>query len=232
MPAQTSSKAILGSTKDHPPAKQELVSAFQRLVFSPEQRGSSWDAGTYFGLPLLKWPCDVQIYQELITDLKPELIIETGTYSGASALYYAHLLDQIGWGKVLSVDIRPVTSEYPRHPRISYLGGKSSVLPEVFEEVKRMAEGKGPVLVILDSDHSKNHVLTELSIYAELVSPGSYLVVEDVNLGTDLFFAEHGPGAQAALDAWLPRHPEFRIDQQKSSKYLFSTNCWLRRVRL
>lgn len=213
-------------------AKEELISAFHRLVFSPEQRGQSWDAGAYFGLPLLKWPCDVQLYQELVFDLKPGLIVETGTYSGASALFFAHLLDQIGWGKVVSVDLRPVTAEYPRHPRISYLGGKSSVLPEVFNEVVELAKGKQPVLVVLDSDHSKQHVLAELGIYAGLVTPASYLVVEDINLGTDTFLPEFGPGAQAALDAWLPRHPEFKLDKHKQSKYLFSTNAWLRKVRL
>lgn len=210
----------------------ELVEAFHKLVFSPAQQGMSWNAGRYFGYHFLKWPCDVQIYQELIFDLKPQLIIETGTYRGASALFYAHLLDQIGWGRVVTVDLLPVTVDYPRHPRISYLGGKSSVDPAVKQDIEKLLPDQGHVLVILDSDHSRDHVLQELNMYQHFVTRGSYMVVEDINLGTDLFRPEDGPGAQAALDRWLPSHKEFRPDQQKANKYLFSTNAWLRRVIL
>lgn len=211
---------------------KDLVESFEKLVFAPEQNGKSWNAGTYFGLPFLKWPCDTQIYQELVFDLKPQLIIETGTYTGASALFFAHLLDQIGWGKIVSVDLQTVTNDYPRHPRINYLGGVSSTNLNTLKEIRRYLPPEGKVLVILDSDHRKEHVLTELNLYSEFVSPASYMVVEDINLGTDLFLPEHGPGAQAALDIWLPKHPEFRPDPRKSSKYLFSTNAWLKKIVL
>ena len=210
----------------------ECIDAFQKLAFSPENRGASWGASTYFGLPLLKWPCDLHLYQELVFTLKPQLIIETGTYRGASALFFAHLLDQIGWGKVITIDAELTTPDYPRHPRICYLGGKSSVDSVIAEEVNRLLPDYGQVLVVLDSDHSKAHVLKELNMYQDFVTPGSYMVVEDINLGTELFRPEDGPGAQAALDLWLPKHPEFRLDQQKANKYLFSTNAWLRRVIL
>lgn len=210
----------------------EVVNSFQRLAFSAEQRGMSWGAGTYFGLRFLKWPCDTHLYQELIWDIKPQLIIETGTYRGASALFFAHLLDQIGWGKIASIDVEPVTPDYPRHPRISYFGGRSSTDPAVAQEVDGLLPERGHVMVILDSDHSKEHVSKELDIYHRYVTPGSYLVVEDINLGTELFRPEDGPGAQAALDDWLPKHKEYRPDKLKASKYLFSTNAWLRKVIL
>src|SRR5262249_25893738 len=184
-----------------------------------------------------KWPCDLHLYAELVWELKPRLIIETGTAYGGSALYFAHLLDAIGRGKVVSVDIKPVENNYPRHPRIAYIGGKSSTSPEALQEVRAWAYGLAdiygsPKLVVLDSDHAKDHVLAELDAYSRLIHGGDWLVIEDTNIGGHPVYPEFGPGPQEALDEWLPKHPDFKVDEKRAAKFLFSMHTWCRRQRV
>jgi len=88
-----------------------------------------------------------------------------------------------------------------------------------------------PCLVVLDSDHSKAHVLRELEFYSTLVSPNSWLVVEDTNLNGHPVYEDFGPGPQEALEAWLPRHSDFKAEVGRQTKYLFSMHTWLRRMR-
>lgn len=219
-------------------APESVVEEFHKLCYNVATEGRSWGGATYMGVKLWKWPCDLALYAETIWEVKPQLIIETGTAFGGSALYFAHLLDTIGWGKVVSVDLNEVQGKYPKHPRIAYIGGKSSTSSAVLAEVRGYVNhhcdpklGKGRCMVILDSDHSRAHVLNELAAYAPLVSPASFLVVEDTNVGGHPVYPEHGPGPQEALDAWLPKNPDFRVDTAKGEKYLFSMHTWLKRVR-
>ena len=212
--------------------REHVIEAFHIEAYNSAKDGRSWGGATYMGIKIWKWPCDLHLYQELIWELKPRLIIETGTAFGGSALYFAHLLDALGSGKVVSIDIEPVKNSYPRHPRIVYFGGWSSLEDLLISEVGRWAEGVDPRLVILDSDHAKDHVLRELNIYADLVPPGSWLVVEDTNVNGHPVYPEHGLGPQEALDEWLPKHPDFKPDEARASKYLFSMHTWLRRRRV
>jgi cephalosporin hydroxylase len=216
----------------------EIVREFHIFAYNMATEGRSWGGATYMGHKLWKWPCDLQLYAEVIWEVKPHVIVETGTAFGGSALYYAHLLDNIGWGKVVSVDLNPVQHSYPKHPRIAYVGGKSSTSAEALAEVRGFVNAwcepkssKGRCMVILDSDHAKGHVLAELNAYAGFVSPASYLVVEDTNVNGHPVYLEHGPGPQEALDAWLPKHPDFKVDEGRASKYLLSFHTWLRRTR-
>lgn len=210
-----------------------LVDNFHVYAYNAAAGGQSWGGATYMGIKIWKWPCDLQVYQELIWELKPKLIIETGTAYGGSTLYFAHLLDHICDGRVLSIDQNSVQSQYPKHPRIGYLGGYSSVHKTTVTIVQNWFDHYGfPTLVVLDSDHSKEHVLNELNIYASFVQPGSWLVVEDTNVNGHPVYPEHGPGPQEALDEWLPKHPDFRVDERKATKYLFSMHTWLRRQRV
>jgi len=88
-------------------------------------------------------------------------------------------------------------------------------------------------MVVLDSLHTKEHVLAELDLYAPLVSGGSYLVVEDTNVGpNDMVFPEHGPGPGDALREWLPKHLDFKVDEARSAKFGYSYHTWLRRRRV
>jgi len=94
-------------------------------------RSSAWSETWWLGVQVLKNSLDLWIYQEIMAETRPEVIVETGTYKGGSALYLASICDLLGVGEVVSVDIRPVSDEYPSHPRITYHGGRSSTDPEV-----------------------------------------------------------------------------------------------------
>ncbi len=137
-----------------------------------------WKNITYLGVPILKNPLDLWIYQEIISETKPDIIVETGTYEGGSALYLAGILDAIGHGRVISIDTVPKGK--PDHPRVEYITG-SSIDPRMACYIKEKAQGSEG-MVILDSAHNKSHVLLELELYGPLVTHGQYLIVEDTNL--------------------------------------------------
>jgi cephalosporin hydroxylase len=189
----------------------------------------AWTETTWLGAQALKNPLDLWIYQEIMVETRPELIVETGTYRGGSAFYLASICDLLGAGEVLSVDVEPLRDDYPAHPRITYLGGRSSTDPEVVAEVRARAAGKR-TLVVLDSDHSQAHVEAELAAYAEIVPVGCYVIVEDSNIGQirkDLL-----PGPLEAIESFVARTDEFEIDRARE-KFLITQNPsgYLRRVR-
>ena len=189
----------------------------------------AWTEATSLGAQALKNALDLWVYQEIVVETKPELIVETGTYRGGSALFLASLCDLVGRGEVVSIDIEPERADYPAHPRITYLGGRSSTDPAVVDEVRTRAADR-PLLVILDSDHSQAHVEAELATYAPLVPVGCYLIVEDSNIGQirkDLM-----PGPFEAVETFLARSDEFVIDRARE-KFLitFIPSGYLRRVR-
>jgi cephalosporin hydroxylase len=189
----------------------------------------AWTEATWLGAQALKNPLDLWVYQEIIVDTRPELIVETGTYRGGSAFFLASICDLLGTGEVVSIDVEPVRDDYPAHPRITYLGGRSSTDPDVVSTVRERAAGKR-TLVVLDSDHSQAHVEAELAVYAELVPVGGYVVVEDSNIGQirkDLV-----PGPLEAIETFLARTDAFEIDRRRE-KFLitFNPSGYLRRVR-
>jgi cephalosporin hydroxylase len=139
---------------------------------------------TWFGLPILQLPEDLVRMQELIYQLRPQVIIETGVFQGGSMLFYASLLEALGHGRVIGIDleipswVRHNIETHPLSSRISLIEG-SSVEASTLEQVKRSIGAAAPVLVILDSDHTKRHVAAELELYAPLITKGSWLVVAD-----------------------------------------------------
>ncbi|MCZ7589020.1 MAG: cephalosporin hydroxylase family protein [Gaiella sp.] len=188
----------------------------------------AWTDATWLGAQALKNPLDLWIYQEIMFETRPELVVETGTYRGGSAFFLASMCDLLGAGEVVSIDIEPVRGDYPSHPRVTYLGGRSSTDPAVVEVVRARAEGKR-TLVILDSDHSQAHVEAELAEYAPLVPVGGYVIVEDSNIGQirkDLL-----PGPLEAIEAFLAGAKGFEIDRTRE-KFLITHNPsgYLRRV--
>jgi cephalosporin hydroxylase len=182
---------------------------------------------TWFDTPIIKCPLDLWLYQEIIHATRPDVVVETGTFCGGSALYLANLLDIEGNGRVVSIDIQPYDKR-PQHDRITYFEGRSSTDPDVIEEVRSMPGSK---MVILDSDHSAEHVFDELRAYAPLVSVGCYLIVEDTN-----FHAypntprTYGPAE--AIKNWQPINKGFEVDRAVE-KFGFSQNPngYLKRVR-
>ncbi|MFA7281144.1 MAG: cephalosporin hydroxylase family protein [Sterolibacterium sp.] len=198
----------------------------------------------WMGRPVIQLPQDILAMQELIWELKPDLIIETGIAHGGSLIFYASMLELVGdEGKVLGLDIDIRTAnwaEIVRHPmasRIVMIEG-SSIEPRVAEKVRAIAQGKRCVLVCLDSNHTHDHVLKELKLYAPLVTKGSYCVVfdtiiEDVHGGhTDRPWGK-GNNPKTAVHAYLKTTNRFRIDKRIEDK-LVLTVCpdgYLKRVK-
>jgi len=135
----------------------------------------------------------------------------------------------LGQGEVVSIDVEPMHDR--RHPRVTFLIG-SSTSPEILAQVRNAVERvRGPVFVILDSDHRQAHVARELEAYAPLVTPGSYLLVQDGVIDTLPVFAHGRPGPLPAIHAFLRTHPEFEVDRAKSERFLVThhPSGWLRR---
>ena len=204
------------------PEPHEIVRQFHELYYNIglAQQGT-WSSTYWMGVPTQKCPLDLWIYQEILFEIQPEVIIETGTASGGSALFLAQMCDLLGKGRVLSVDAN-IPADVPQHPRIHYLMG-SSIAEAMFQQVQALAAGLAPVLVILDSDHSRNHVAQELELYSRLVTPGSYLIVEDTNINGHPVYPEFGPGPMEALDEFLHRRPPFLVDSRRE-KFLMTQN--------
>jgi cephalosporin hydroxylase len=203
----------------NPAETPSLVDQFHRLYY--DRREQTWGNTFWLGHRVLKCPLDLWSYQEILHEVRPELIIETGTYQGGSALFLASICDLLGEGEVLTIDV-DWREGRPRHPRITYLTG-SSTSNAILRQVRRRAKSASRVLVILDSGHAKDHVLAELDAYAPLVTPGSYLVVEDTNLNGHPVDSDHGPGPTEAVAEFLERNDAFVRDERRE-KFLLTFN--------
>lgn len=178
-----------------------------------------WEYKNYWlGVPLLQNPEDMITYAELIYRLKPETIVETGTYHGGLALYLATVLEKINrQGKIVTVDIESsgwdeelkagrITPEFLE--RIVFIKG-SSTNDSVIRQVAQYAEGKS-CLVILDSDHRREHVFRELQLYTQFVSKGSYVIVNDTDWPP--LNKTSGKGPMAAIKDFMSSNSSFVID--------------------
>ena len=180
-----------------------------------------WENTFWHGHQILKCPMDMWIYQEMLWKIKPDYIIETGTFRGGSALYYAHLFDLQGKGEVITIDINERPNQ-PVHPRIHYISG-SSADPEIYTRVKEMIGEDKTVIVILDSDHSRNHVVKEMNLWHSMVSPDSYMIVEDSNVNGYPVRPDFGPGPMEAINDFLQTNNSFVIDAGME-KFLMTQN--------
>lgn len=179
----------------------------------------------WLGVPVVKLPLDLWVYQEIFFERRPDYVIETGTARGGSALWFASLCDLVGHGEVITIDVTE-RAGLPQHPRITYLNG-SSVADEIVESLPQ----DGEVLVTLDSDHRKEHVLRELELYSPLVRPGGYLVVEDTNINGHPVNRSYGPGPHEAVAEFLLAHPEWERDRSREKFYVtFNPGGYLRRI--
>ena len=198
--------------------KNFIIRKFYELFYFSKktQRTTSW-----LGVRTRKIPLDLWVFQEIIYETQPDLIIETGTKYGGSALFMATILDALGQGRIITIDIKP-KSPLPEHPRIAYLVGSSTDY-SVVEKLKEMIKPGDGVMVILDSDHSRDHVLRELKIYSKFVTPGNYLIVEDTNeinyYGTPIL----GKSAKEALDDFLRKEKDFEADRTRE-KFIITAN--------
>lgn len=190
----------------------------------------TWQASQWLGQPTLKCPFDLWTYQDILVELRPSLIIETGTYAGGSALFLASICDLLSIAcTIVTIDIAPAAT--PQHDRILYRVG-SSIDPEIVDEVRTMAAiAEGHVLVILDSDHRRDHVFAELGVYADLVTSGSYCIVEDSNINGHPVAPNFGPGPYEAVDDFLASRSDFTRDLQRERHMLtFNPGGYLKRI--
>jgi cephalosporin hydroxylase len=184
---------------------------------------------TWLGHPVWQNVLDLWVIQEAISEVRPKLLLETGTNRGGSAMYYAHLFDIMGGGRVITCDIERMHEL--SHPRIAFLLGGSTSLPVVDAMRAAISETDGPVMVILDSDHNQSHVAEEMETYGPFVTPGSLMLVQDGVIDALPMLAADRPGPLPAIREFLRRHPEFEAEPARSQKFLISHHPygWLRR---
>ncbi|MBN2037627.1 MAG: hypothetical protein JW768_12875 [Chitinispirillaceae bacterium] len=196
---------------------------------------NTWSKNQFLGYPILQCPFDMQTYQELIFNIRPTSIIQTGISYGGSLLYFASLLDLMNappGHKVIGIDIELTEkAKTLNHPRIIMIEGDSVALSSI-QKVESLMDPKGPVMVILDSDHSKDHVLKELELYSGFVTAGSYLIVEDTNINGHPVAPFFGPGPLEAVKVFLKNNSSFLHDKALSSRHFFSYHQggWLKKI--
>ena len=204
----------------------DIIKQFHALYYNSHLWQKGYRNTFWLGYPVLKCPLDLWIYQEILFDLKPDIIIECGTAYGGSALYLASMCDHIGNGKILTIDLeQPLIApnkKLPTHDRIHYLSG-SSTSDKIKNQLSDLVSTEDKVMVILDSDHSKDHVLNEMLIYSKLVTKGQYMIVEDTNVNGQPVLPFHGPGPMEAVNEFLSQNSDFTIDSSKD-KFLLSFN--------
>lgn len=187
---------------------QKIIDDFHRLFYDRRVfKRCQW-----LGNPIWKNPLDLWLYQEIIFNLKPELIIETGSYAGASAHFMSSMISLSGYeGMVISVDTVKVHNTFPN---VEFITGSSTDLAVVNIIAKKCSNKR--TMIVLDSDHRKEHVLKELEIYSSLVTKGQYLIVEDTNLnGHPILSKEFNgkrPGPMEAVEEFLETTNNFAID--------------------
>ena len=209
--------------------ERDIADEFHKLYYDSHIFGKTWADTYWLGVPALKCPLDLWVYQEIIYRLKPDAIVECGTSAGGGALFLASICDLVDKGEVITIDIEKKSGR-PQHKRIQYLLG-SSTSDAIVNEVEKLISNKRTVIVILDSDHHEEHVLRELNIYRRFVSVGSYLIVEDTNMNGHPVAPDFGPGPMEAVLTFLKEHPDFEVDQSAEKFYLsFNPNGYLKRI--
>ena len=167
------------------------------------------------GIPVKQNPNDAWMIQEILFEIKPDFLVETGTDQGGSAAIWATLLEQINpESRLITVDISDKSQEARDLPvvqrRVDFLIG-SSTAPEIVAEIKESVNGRS-VVVILDSAHFRDHVLEELRLYSPMVPLGSYIIVQDTDLNGHPVYPTFGPGPMEAVEAFLAENDEFESD--------------------
>ncbi len=209
---------------------EDVTAAFHRIYHNNWWHQTVLNTD-WLGVRAMKCPLDMWVFQEILYETRPDVIVETGTMEGGSSFYFASILDLLGHGRVITVDILDYPDK-PRHERITYLTG-SSTSEEIIETIRGLIEPGEKVMVFLDSDHSQAHVERELELYSNLVTPGNYLIVEDTHLNGHPIFIPIavGPGPMEAVQEFLSTSNDFTVDRSREKYGLtFNPNGFLKRV--
>ncbi len=180
-----------------------------------------WKNMSWHGVRTLKLPSDIWNYQEIIFEHRIEHVVETGTRHGGSALFFAEALAARGKdGRVVSVDIDSQSRQLSSHERITFLVGDSAAPAMVERALALFPAERGPIFLILDSDHSRDHVLRELRAWVPKLKRGDYLIVEDTIVNGHPVRPEHGPGPLEAIAEYLEEAPGLLVhDRAREAKF-------------
>lgn len=208
---------------------------FERLI----KHTNNFDKVSWMGVPVWQNVFDLWVIQETIAEIRPDVLIETGTNRGGSSFFYGQLFDALypgdtSRGRIWTVDIEDLRQI--KHPRVTFHLG-SSISPETIGSLKDwIGPGSPKVMVILDSDHNKPHVRSELEVYAPLVTPSSYLLCQDGVIDDLKMFRRHGEqGPRLALEDFFctsPHAKHFEIDEERCGRFLITHHPkgWIRRT--
>jgi len=225
-------------------ARQSLKKAAENFNVESNKAQYSYNF-SWMGRPIIQYPQDMIAMQEIIWEVKPDLVIETGIAHGGSLIYYASLLELIGNGEVLGIDIdirahnRKEIERHPMFKRIKMIEG-SSIDDVIIQQVKTFAKSKQRIVICLDSNHTHEHVLSELKLYSPFVSLNSYIVVFDTIVETlpEGYFSQKRPwgisnNPHTAVCEFLKQTDEFIIDEAIDNKLLISVapRGYLKRVK-
>jgi len=208
---------------------RQIINSFHNLYYNGlPGEGPIFQRTSWMKVPCAKCPLDLWIYQEILAEIKPALVIETGTYLGGSALFMAHLMDIFGKGEIITIDIQALPR--PHHPRIRYVTGSSADAQLISDLLQgRPDEAR---MVVLDSDHTKEHVLQELKLLAPYVTLESYLIVEDTNINGHPALPTFGPGPYEAVQDFLRSNTNFIVDHSREKLLMtFNPHGFLKRVK-
>jgi cephalosporin hydroxylase len=242
----------MNNYKDIPSLRKYVLTKADKDTNKLEEVGLAWARVAqenrlayeidWLGVPVIQTPEDLILMQELIFKVQPDVIIESGIAHGGGLIYYASLMELLNRGKVIGVDIeirehnKKVIKAHPLFKRIELIQG-ASTSEEVIREIKKGIPVNSKVIVCLDSDHTKAHVLRELELYQEFVVPGCYIVVFDTNISKlaelgawDNKYIKNSP--KEAVDEFLNKNDDFEIDKNYNKLYVSSSiNGYLRRIK-
>jgi len=237
-------KAILRDTYDNikksqlssqghylsPETELEIATLFNQLYYDAHILDPRWADTRFLGTPVLQSVSDLWVYQEIIYERRPDVIVECGTHAGGCALYLASLCELIHNGTVLSIDTTEMQGR-PHHERITYLTG-SSTSDNILKNVKESTAKADRVMVLLDSDHKKDHVLQEMRNYCQFVTEADYMIVEDTNINGHPVLPEFGPGPMEAVQIFLAENDSFIIDVIREKFFLtFNPRGYLKKIK-
>jgi cephalosporin hydroxylase len=199
---------------------QEMRIKYYEYIHNPPQ-------GVYKNYPrwrdgalVVKFPQDMILYAQVIFNNKPDFIIETGTWFGGSACFFADMLLLNGGKGVITIDVK--SEHQPPHPMVEYITSSSTDLP-MFRRLRSRLKGKGSVMVVLDSNHATKHVAKELELYRQLVTAGQYMVVEDCWTRHEVPYPPH-----AAVQGFIKDNDEFELKHPEDQfVYAVTRDGWL-----
>ena len=219
-------------------ALKEMAMSWTRQMWL----GELWRLNTWMGFPILQWPTDLMVLQDIIVEQRPRVIVETGSFKGGSAIFFASMLKLIGGGRVISIDWPGVPEEVLKRVKNHELGSVvdfitgDSTAPETIKRLKELIGVEENVLVILDSDHSYAHVKKELEIYRQFIPLGGYLVAGDTICAELAKLEGYGQWRNdnplRAVREFLQEHNSFVSDASREKFMVtFFPEGYLKRVR-